>query len=116
MRIRCISVDPFCDAFLAKQDNASKTIRTALQLYADKHESLQAGDIVQLDPEQSPWGPLLCIVTEVCEWGVKCFWLQADERDKPPLVCHYRAKTGTFEVVGSARWVLSATTDTQGEG
>jgi len=65
-------------------------------------------DVIQLDPAQSTWGPLLCIVSEIKTWGVQCYALVPDRRDKPPSQMYLRVETGKFQVVGTAEWVLAA--------
>jgi hypothetical protein len=32
---------------------------------------IEAGDIVQVNPEKHAWGPVLVVVTEVFAWGVQ---------------------------------------------
>ena len=62
------------------------------------------GDVVQLDPEQHThhdgfWAGAFMLVEEVKPWGVCGFVKTTDGR------AYYRAKTGTFAVVGAATWV-----------
>jgi hypothetical protein len=65
---------------------------------------IEVGDIIQLNPETSPWGPLLCIVDKVSSWGVRCYWLVATTRGEPPGCAYYRAEWGTFVLIGKAEW------------
>jgi hypothetical protein len=58
-------------------------------------------DVVQLAPD-GRWGPLLCIVTDVREWGVQCYALIPGE----PGPMYLRAELGTFERVGVAVWTI----------
>jgi len=69
--------------------------------------TVRVGDVIQLDPEHSPWGPMLCIVEEVHPWGVSCYWLGATARDRPPAYFPYRATTGTFARIGLAEWFFT---------
>lgn len=64
------------------------------------------GDVIQLDPEHSHgWGPLLCIVDEHLSWGVLCYALHAEERDKPPSQMYLRVKHGGYVIIGQAEWI-----------
>ena len=66
--------------------------------------SVKVNDVIQLDPAQSPWGPLLCIVDEVKSWGVRCYVLLPDQRNAPPNRMYLRVEVGTFVVIGPAEW------------
>lgn len=86
----------------AKEIAAQLRQETKGSSYVSKE--LEPGDVIQLDPSKHDWGPMLCIVDEVKSWGVQCYWLQAEQRGKPPARCYYRAETGTFERVGRVAW------------
>lgn len=75
--------------------------------------NVEVNDIIQLAPEQSPWGPLLMIVSEVKTWGVQAYALIPEERDKPPSAMFLRAEFGRFVVVGRAVWASSSAQDEQ---
>ena len=62
--------------------------------------------VIQLDPEHSAWGPLLCIVDEVKSWGVQCYAIHPEERDKPPGAMYLRVKHEHYVVIGSAQWII----------
>lgn len=47
-------------------------------------DGLTIGDVIQLDPRFSCWGPALCIVEEVRAWGVLCFFFADFKRDESP--------------------------------
>jgi hypothetical protein len=67
---------------------------------------VKVNDVIQLDPAQCKWGPLLCIVDEVKSWGVRCYALLPDARDRPPNPMYLRVDTGKFQVIGTAEWIL----------
>lgn len=69
---------------------------------------VKLNDVIQLDPAQNDWGPLLCIVDEVRSWGVRCYVLLPDARDRPPNRMYLRVDTGTFQVVGPAEWTVAS--------
>lgn len=62
--------------------------------------------IVQLDPDKSEWGALLCIVDEVREWGVLCYAMTPTKRGEMPAQMFMRVKTGDYIVVGVAEWMI----------
>jgi hypothetical protein len=73
---------------------------------------VKINDVIQLDPAQSPWGALLCIVSEVKAWGVQCYALVPRQRDEPPGSMYLRVETGKFQVIGMAEWIVgSASTE-----
>jgi hypothetical protein len=68
---------------------------------------IAVNDVIQLDPNHHGWGPLICIVDEVSNWGVRCYWLVPQERNQPTLQAYYRAKHGTYVRIGPAEWTMS---------
>jgi hypothetical protein len=69
-------------------------------------DKVDKGMVIQLDPEQCDWGPLLCIVQEVRSWGVVCYALIPERRKEPPATMFIRVKEGHYVVVGKAEWAL----------
>jgi len=65
---------------------------------------VKINDVIQLDPAQSPWGPLLCIVDEVKQWGVRCYALIPQERGTAPGSMYLRVEHGKFHIIGPAEW------------
>ena len=63
-------------------------------------------DVIQLDPAQSPWGPLLCIVDEVKPWGVQCYALVPEHREEPPNRMYLRVEHGKYSYIGEAEWTV----------
>lgn len=61
-------------------------------------------DVIQLDPAHCRWGPLLCIVDKVQDWGVRCYALVPGERGSMYLNVNH----GDYYVVGRAEWVNDA--------
>lgn len=62
-------------------------------------------DVVQLDPEYSHgWGPLLCIVSEVESWGVRCYALVPEVRGQLLSKMPFRVDHGRYAVIGRAEW------------
>lgn len=67
---------------------------------------VQVGDVVQLSPSHK-WGPVLCFVTGVHDWGIECFapapsgfadrWLRASLR-----IEHHE-----YLPIGKAQWMPS---------
>lgn len=70
---------------------------------------LEQGDIVQLDPDKTE-NPMfrgcMMIVTEIKSWGVQGYVQSLGTDGKMGGQAYYRAETGTFEVVGSAAWII----------
>lgn len=64
---------------------------------------IEVYDVIQLGPEHH-WGPLLCIVTEVRDWGVQCYALVPEKRGEQPGAMFLRVEYGKFERVGRAAW------------
>lgn len=71
--------------------------------------NIEVGDVVQVDPESAigkEWGPQLVIVTDPRPWGVKGYFLHAQERgDVGPA--YIRLPNGSFERVGRAVWMVN---------
>lgn len=65
-----------------------------------------AGMVIQLDPEHSVWGPLLCIVEENKDWGVVCYAIHPQQRGEPPGKMYLRVNHEHYVVIGSVQWVL----------
>jgi hypothetical protein len=67
---------------------------------------VKINDVIQLDPAQSPWGPLLCIVDEVKSWGVQCYALVPEHREEPPNRMYLRIEHGKYIEIGAAEWTV----------
>jgi hypothetical protein len=63
------------------------------------------GDVIQLDPEHSCWGPELCIVEQVFAWGVRCLFFTAHVRDGSPGEAYLRVAHGEYVRIGRAAWL-----------
>lgn len=61
-------------------------------------------DVIQLDPTND-WGPLLCIVDEIKNWGVRCYALVPQQRAEGPGHMYLRVEHDLYKVVGKAAWV-----------
>lgn len=71
---------------------------------------ITAGCIVQLSPidtENKAFAGCFLVVTEVYSWGVQGY-VQAlgENKDTSGGQAYYRAKNGTFELVGVAEWII----------
>jgi len=69
---------------------------------------VRINDVIQLDPAQNDWGPLLCIVSEVKSWGVQCYALVPEKRGELPGSMYLRMNTGMFQVIGHAEWIVGS--------
>lgn len=85
-------------------------------------DDLTIGDVIQLDPRFSCWGPALCIVEEVRAWGVLCFFFADFKRDESPAVgvvvvieAHLRVKHGEYARIGAATWLPERMTSAASE-
>jgi hypothetical protein len=78
-----------------------KLLKDTLQPVPD---AISPGDVVQLDTGMD-WGPLLCIVDKVHEWGVRCYALVPSTRNSPPEQMHLRAPVDQYVRIGEAKWV-----------
>ena len=65
-------------------------------------------DVVQLGPEtENPmFAGCMLTVTEVYPWGVQGYVQALGTDGKPGGQGYYRAKIGTYELVGQAVWVV----------
>jgi len=63
---------------------------------------ISVSNVIQLHPDYSDWGPLLCIVDRVYDWGVRAYWFVAEERGKPPGRAYIRVRHGEYDVIGYA--------------
>lgn len=73
-------------------------------------EKLEVGDVVQLDPaltENPMFQGCMLVVSEVKEWGIQGYVQSLGADGKMGGQAYYRAKTGTFEYVGRAVWVIA---------
>ena len=69
-------------------------------------ETLEVGDIVQIDPEHDPrFGGCLMVVTELKSWGVQGH--VAIPHEGGPQQAYYRCPFENMERVGHAEWVRS---------
>ena len=62
-------------------------------------------DVIQLDPEHCRWGPILCIVDEVRDWGVTCYSPYPSE--KADEVVPLRVQHGHYVIIGQAEWAMA---------
>ena len=69
--------------------------------------TVQVHDVIQLDPAHCEWGPLLCIVSEVKSWGVKCYLPYPLQRGEPPSQMFLQCKHEHYVVIGRAEWASS---------
>jgi hypothetical protein len=72
---------------------------------------VKINDVIQLDPAESPWGPLLCIVSEVKDWGVQCYAFVPTERNKPPGLMYLRVNHDKYTVIGPAEFAAASSTE-----
>jgi hypothetical protein len=73
--------------------------------------NVQVNDVIHLDPAQSTWGPLLCIVSEVKSWGVQCYALVPEQRDKLPGCMYLRVEHGKYVYIGRVEWAVATRED-----
>lgn len=69
----------------------------------------QVGDVVQLQPQDDfgnvTYGPLLCVVSEVKPWGVRCYAMIPEKRGEWPALSYFNANRGSYERIGPACWM-----------
>lgn len=68
----------------------------------------EKNDVIQLQPEMSQWGALLCIVDDVRTWGVQCYALIPEKRGEVPSRMYLRVQHEGYVVVGPAYWALES--------
>ena len=76
--------------------------------------SVTVNSVIQLDPTQSSWGPLLCIVDEVRSWGVRCYAFMVEDRHELPSRMYLRVEHGKYIVIGAAEWSVVTALDSPG--
>lgn len=74
---------------------------------------MREGTVVQLNPfttSNKMFAGCLMVVTEVKSWGVQGYVQSLGKNEEPGGQAHYRAVTGTFELLdeGRAPFVLSS--------
>lgn len=71
--------------------------------------NLQAGDVVQLNPEnvRPEFAGCLMIVTEPKSWGAQGYVQALGANGTPGGQAYFRAKWDQMEVVGRATWTIS---------
>ena len=75
--------------------------------------SVKINDVVQLDPSNTDqaFGGCFLIVEEVADWGVSGYvpalrLALGDQQHKNGAIAPFRAKKGTYSVIGKAQWIL----------
>lgn len=71
----------------------------------DATKAIQAGDVIQLDPAHSAFGPILAVVDEVHPTCVFCyFWLQMMPGNAKPQAIRTPIQHGAYARIGAAKW------------
>jgi hypothetical protein len=68
-------------------------------------ETASVGDVIQLDPVHSCWGPQLCIVDNVNPKSVRCIFFTDHVKDEPPGEAYLRVPHGQYVRIGRAAWL-----------
>jgi hypothetical protein len=72
----------------------------------DDSQAVEPGDVIQLDPEHSRWGPVFVVADEVRTWGVQGYLIGPE--DKKIGTVYVRVKHGHYARIGKAQWVYGA--------
>jgi hypothetical protein len=73
----------------------------------------QPGDVIQLDPSKTQWGPVVCVVSDLHAWGVTAYWLSFNTGQTGPVTikatgaAYVRVSHGDYVVVGQAAWLMA---------
>lgn len=71
----------------------------------DAHgELVRVWDVIQVDPEHGPWGPLLLTVDEVRAWGVIAYAMIPGVRGTAPGHAPFRLESKQFVRIGRSEW------------
>lgn len=68
-------------------------------------EPVSVGDVIQLDPAKSAWGPLFAVVDSVKGWGVVCYFYVSGSHGEAPGAAPLRVSHGDYIRIGKAAWV-----------
>lgn len=74
----------------------------------EKTDSLEIGDLVQLNPEtvkNKMFAACIMVVTEVKSWGAQGHVQSLGENGQPGGQAYYRAKFDEMELVGIVEWI-----------
>lgn len=72
----------------------------------------EPGDVVQLDPGKTHWGPVLCVVESRHAWGVMAYWFSHNSGPTGPATirdtgaAYVRVPHGSYVVIGKAEWTM----------
>jgi hypothetical protein len=67
----------------------------------------EVGDVIQLDPEQSEWGPIVMVVDKVNRYVARAYSLMPVDRLAPPGRFYVRVSHGNYAIVGKATWLCA---------
>jgi hypothetical protein len=95
---------------LSKPDSALKPAQPAPKLAVK--QLVESGMVIQIDPDKSDWGPLLCIVTKASRRGlVHCHVLVPDPTGKAETqAMMLNVEHGDYAIIGKAIWEALAVT------
>jgi len=79
----------------------------------DERVRIAVGDVIQVDPEKSHFGAVLCVVSEVKAWGVQCYFLAPGALGEGAPVtliatnqAFLRVPHADYVRIGRAEWVI----------
>lgn len=71
---------------------------------SDEPRKAEPGDVVQVDPTSTRFGPVFVIVEEVRSWGVLGYFLAHGEEGVG--AAYVRVKHGDYVRIGRAEWAV----------